>query len=62
MTKLENTDEQGWDPTDMVEENPTTGKAVIYGAESHSIEQGENYDTMAELWHLTLRGKMSLTS
>ena len=47
VTKLENTDEQGWDPTDMVEENPTTGKAVIYGAESHSIEQGENYDTMA---------------
>lgn len=47
VTKLENTDEQGWDPTDMVEENPTTGKAVIYGVESHSISQGENYDTMA---------------
>lgn len=47
VTKLENTDEQGWDPTDMVEENPTTGKAVIYGVESHSIKQGENYDTMA---------------
>lgn len=50
VTKLENTDEQGWDPTDMVEENPTTGKAVIYGAESHSIDLGENYDTMAGIW------------
>ena len=47
VTKLQNTEEQGWDPTDMVEENPTTGKAVIYGVESHSIKQGENYDTMA---------------
>ena len=47
VTKLQNTEEQGWDPTDMVEENPTTGKAVIYGAESHSIKLGENYDAMA---------------
>lgn len=50
VTRLDNTDETGWDPTDMVEENPTAGTAVIYGAESHSINQGENYDTMAGIW------------
>ena len=50
VTKLQNTEEQGWDPTDMVEENPTTGHAVIYGVESHSIELGENYDVMAGVW------------
>lgn len=50
VTKLENTEDPGWDPTDMTEENPLTGKAVIYGAESHSIKVGENYDPMAGIW------------
>lgn len=47
VTRLEDTENEGWDPTDMDEENPLTGTGVIYGAESHTIKQGENYDTMA---------------
>lgn len=50
VTKLSDTENPGWDPTDMVEENPTTGKPVIYGAESHSIKINENYDVMAGIW------------
>lgn len=50
VTKLADTENAGWDPTDMVEENPTTGTGVIYGVESHSIKLGENYDTMAGVW------------
>lgn len=50
VTKLSDTENPGWDPTDMVEENPTTGKPVIYGAESHSIKVNENYDVMAGIW------------
>ena len=50
VTKLSDTENPGWDPTDMVEENPTTGKSVIYGAESHSIKINENYDVMAGIW------------
>ena len=50
VTKLQDTENPGWDPTDMVEENPLTGEAVIYGAESHNIEVGENYDVMAGIW------------
>jgi lipoprotein-anchoring transpeptidase ErfK/SrfK len=46
-TKLEDTENTGWDPTDMVEENPYTGSLAIYGVMSHSIQVGENYDTMA---------------
>lgn len=46
-TKLSDTENVGWDPTDMDEDNPYAVKGAIYGAESHTISAGENYDARA---------------
>lgn len=47
VTALADTSKEGWDPTDMDENNPYTGTGAIYGVESHSINLDENYDSMA---------------
>lgn len=44
---LEDTENPGWDPTDMTEGNPYMTKGQIFGVRSHTIQMGEPFDEMS---------------
>lgn len=44
---LEDTENTGWDPTDMVTGNPYAEQGQIFGAVSHTIQIGEPFDPMS---------------
>lgn len=54
---LEDSENPGWDPTDMTEGNPYRETGQIFGVSSHTIQAGDPFDSMAGVMAFSKEGE-----